>query len=72
MQDMNGRNLKMSLVEANVHVRKITSLFGNCTYPLKTVNWNINTEKKVRSLFFSFDSQTRTQSFWEYEFAALQ
>ena len=36
-------------------------------YPFR--QWYINTEKKVRSLFFSFDSQTRTQCFWEYEFA---
>ena len=35
-------------------------------YPFR--QWHINTEKKVRSLFFSFDSRTQTQCFWEYEF----
>ena len=36
-------------------------------YPFR--QWYINTQKEVRSLFFSFDSGTQTQSFWEYEFA---
>ena len=35
-------------------------------YPFR--QWSIRTQKKVRSLFFSFDSKTKTQGFWEYEF----
>ena len=35
-------------------------------YPFR--QWYINTQKEVRTLFFSFNSKTQTQSFWEYEF----
>jgi hypothetical protein len=35
-------------------------------YPFR--QWDINTQKNIRSLFFSFDSKTETQYFWEYEF----
>ena len=60
-----GRNL-LVLVEAKARPQN-NFIIRQLYYPFR--QWNINTEKKVRSLFFSFDSQTRTQSFWEYEFA---
>ena len=59
-----GRDL-LILVEAkgssqsNVIIRQLY-------YPFR--QWGIRTQKKVRSLFFSFDSKTKTQGFWEYEF----
>ena len=60
-----GRNV-LILVEAKGRSQN-NFIIRQLYYPFR--QWHINTQKKVRSLFFSFDSRTQTQCFWEYEFA---
>ena len=60
-----GRNV-LILVEAKGSSQN-NFIIRQLYYPFR--QWHINTQKKVRPLFFSFDSRTQTQCFWEYEFA---
>lgn len=60
-----GRNV-LILVEAKGRNQN-NFIIRQLYYPFR--QWQINTQKKVRSLFFSFDSHAQTQCFWEYEFA---